>query len=178
MNFNKKLMILVKICLFMFTLPLISACSQTEKYETIEVFAIETLDDNQNDKGFFERTGYKIVNAITTIEEGKTHMKSDIKSIEDFYDIRGNYLQTEIIHSYSNKSKLLLTEEGNTLKETIQEPSTILIAPDYAKNIKLNNMTQEEKNTGERTFVSFHGKIVRNESFMGFSHCRLCQRYG
>ncbi|NOU73748.1 hypothetical protein GC098_20395 [Paenibacillus sp. LMG 31458] len=159
MNFNKKLMILVKICLFMFTFLLISACSQTEKYETIEVFTIETLDDNQNDKGFFERTGYKIVNAITTIEEGKTHMKSDIKSIEDFYDMEGNYLQTEIIHSYSNKSKLLLTEEGNTLKETIQEPSTILITPDNAKNLKLNNMTQEEKAQVKEHLLAFMEKL-------------------
>ncbi|WP_246302924.1 hypothetical protein [Paenibacillus plantarum] len=145
MNFNKKLMILVKFCLFMFTFLLVSACSHTEKYETIEVFTIETLDDIQNDQGIFERTGYKIVNAITTIEEGKTHMKSDIKSIEDFYDMEGDYLQTEIIHSYSNKSKLLLTEEGNTLKETIKVPSTILITPDNANHLKVNNMTQEEK---------------------------------
>jgi hypothetical protein len=108
MNFNKKLMNLVKICLFMFTFLFISACSQTEKYETIEVFTIETHDDNQNEKGFFERTGYKIVNAITTIEEGKT-------------------------------------EEGNTLTGIRQEPSTILITRDSAKNLKINNITEEEK---------------------------------
>ncbi|WP_246320040.1 hypothetical protein [Paenibacillus qinlingensis] len=159
MNSNKKLMILVKICLLMFTFLLISACSQTEKYETIEVFTIETLDDNQNDKGFFEQTGYKIVNAITTTEEGKTHRKSDIKSIEDFYDMAGNYLQTEIIHSYSNQSKLLLTIQGNTLKETIQEPSTILIAPENARNMKVNNMTQEEKVQVKEHLLAFMEKL-------------------
>ncbi|NQX58011.1 hypothetical protein HQN88_03955 [Paenibacillus qinlingensis] len=152
-------MILVKICLLMFTFLLISACSQTEKYETIEVFTIETLDDNQNDKGFFEQTGYKIVNAITTTEEGKTHRKSDIKSIEDFYDMAGNYLQTEIIHSYSNQSKLLLTIQGNTLKETIQEPSTILIAPENARNMKVNNMTQEEKVQVKEHLLAFMEKL-------------------
>lgn len=144
MNLNKKL--LMKICLFLFTFLLINACSQTEKYETIEVFTIETFDGNQNDKGFFEQTGYTIVNAITTIEEDKTYIKADTKSIEDFYTIEGNYLKTEITHSYSNKSKLLLTEEENTIKETIHEPSTILITPDSAKKkLKLNTMTQEEK---------------------------------
>ncbi|GMK37061.1 hypothetical protein PCCS19_01140 [Paenibacillus sp. CCS19] len=146
MRVNKKLMSLVMICLFMFTFLLISACSQIEKYETIEVFAIDTLDDHQNDEGFFERTGYKIVNSITAIEEGKNHIKSDIKSIEDYYDRNDKYLRTEMIHSYSYKSKLLLTDEGNTLKDTIYEPSTILITPENAKNnLKLTNMTQEEK---------------------------------
>jgi hypothetical protein len=143
----------------MFTFLLISACSQTEKYETIEVFAIETLDDIQNDKGFFERTGYKIVNAITTIEEEKTRKKSDIKSIEDFYDMEGNYIQTEIIHSYANKSKFLLTEEGNTFKEKLQEPSTILITPDNAMNFKLNNMTQEEKAQVKEHVLAFMEKL-------------------
>ncbi|SFM48571.1 hypothetical protein SAMN03159341_13730 [Paenibacillus sp. 1_12] len=159
MNFNQKLMILVKMCLFMFTFLLICACGQAEKYETIEVFVIETLDDNQNDKGMFETTGYKVVNAITIIEEGKTHIKSDVKSIEDFYDREGNYIQTEIIHSYANKSKMLLTEEGNTLKEELQEPSTILITPDYTKNYKLQNMTQEEKARVKEHVLAFMEKL-------------------
>jgi hypothetical protein len=159
MSFNKKLIILVKICLFMFTFLLIGACSQTEKYETIEVFAIETHGDSQNDKGFFERTGYKIVNAITTIEEGKTQTKSDIKSIEDFYDREGNYIQTEIIHSFANKSKLLFTEKGNTFKKQIHEPSTILITPDHAKNMKLNNITQEEKAQVKEHILAFMEKL-------------------
>jgi hypothetical protein len=142
---NKNSMILLKICLYTVTFLLIGACSQTEKYETIEVLVIEIFNDNQNDKGIFETTGYKIVNAITIMEEGKTHIKSDIKSIEDFYDMEGNYIRTEIRHSYANKSKMLMTEEGINLKEELQEPSTILISPDNAKNFKLKNMTQEEK---------------------------------
>ncbi|WP_337099151.1 hypothetical protein [Paenibacillus sp. YIM B09110] len=85
------------------------------------------------------------MNAITIIEEGKTHIKSDIKSIEDFYNTEGNYIHTEIRHSYANKSKMLMTEEGNSLKEELQEPSTILISPDHANNFKLKNMTQEEQ---------------------------------
>lgn len=154
-------MVLVKIFLFVVTLLLISACSQTEKYETIEVFAIETFDDNQNDKGFFERTGYKIVNAITTIEEGKTHIKSDIKSIEDFYDIEGNYFKTEIIHSYASKHKLTFTEEGNTIKETTHEPSTILITPDNNEknNLKLSNMTHGEKAQVKEHVLAFMQKL-------------------
>ncbi|OCT13357.1 hypothetical protein A8709_03650 [Paenibacillus pectinilyticus] len=159
MNFNKKLIIFVKICLFVFTFLLVSACSQTEKHETIEVFAIETFDDHQNDKGFFERTGYKIVNAITTMEEGKTNVKSDMKSVEDFYDMEGSYVQTEIIHSYSNKSKLLLTEEGNTHKDKLQQPSTILLSPDNFKNLKLNNLTQEEKDQVKEHLLAIMKKL-------------------
>jgi|GEM_PF-1909742 hypothetical protein len=160
MRFNNRLMLLVKLCLFMFTFLLLSACSQSEKFETIEVFAIETFDNNQNDKGLFEQTGYKIVNAITTTEEGKSHIKSDIKSIEDFYDLEDNYLRTEIIHSYSNKSKLLLTDEGNTIKETIYEPSTIFITPDHAnKNNKLTNMTPEQKAQVKDHLLAFMEKL-------------------
>lgn len=122
-----------------------SACGQTEKHETIEVFVVETFDDKQNDQGMYETTGFKVVNAITSIEEGKTHLKADVKAIEDFYDLDGLYIQTEIIHSYTNKSKMLLTEEGNTLKEELQEPSTILITPDNAKHYKTKDMTTEEK---------------------------------
>ena len=160
MNINKKLMFLVKISLFMFTFLLISACSQSEKYETIEVYAIETFDDNQNDKGLYEQTGYKIVNAMTTIKEGETYINSEIVSIEDFYDMEGNYIQTNIIHTNSNKSYLLHTEEGNTHKETIHEPSTILITPDNVKNnFKLIKITQEEKALVKEHLLAFMEKL-------------------
>ncbi|OAS15126.1 hypothetical protein A8708_22370 [Paenibacillus oryzisoli] len=138
-------MSLAKFCLFMFTFLLISACSQADKNETIEVFALETFQDIQNDKGLYVKTGYKIVNAITTVEESKTHLKSDIKSVEDFYDGNGTYIQTEIIHTYANKSKLLLTEEGNTHSAQLQEPSTILTPSNPADNFKLSDMSSEEK---------------------------------
>lgn len=159
MNSNKKLVRVAKICLFMFTFLLISACSQAEKYETIEVYALETLQDIQNDQGLYVKTGYKIVNAITTVEESKTHLKSDMKSIEDYYDQNGMYIQTEIIHTYANKSKLLLTEEGNTQKAKLQEPSTILISPNHANNFKLNDMSQEEKNQVKEHVLAYMEKL-------------------
>lgn len=145
MKYNKKILIIVKTCLLMLTCLLISACGQFEKYETVEVYMIETFEDNQNDEGIFETTGYVIGNSITIVKEGKSNINSDVKSIEDFYDVDGNYLRTEISHSNAKKSKMLLTEEGKNLKEELQEPSTILITVQNAKNFNSNDMTSEEK---------------------------------
>ncbi|WP_223702641.1 hypothetical protein [Sutcliffiella deserti] len=57
------------ICLFIVSIFLISACGNVEKVQHIEVFVTETSE--QNDEGFYETTGYKKVNSITSIEEGK-----------------------------------------------------------------------------------------------------------
>jgi len=159
LNSNKKKIMVVKICVFMLTILLISGCEKNERYETIEVFGIETLADEQNDEGIFDETGYKLVNAITIIEEGKTYIKTDVKSIEDYYDMEGNYIETEITHSYYSRSKMLLTEDGNTVKAKLQEPSTMLTSPDNAGHFKSIHMTQEEKDKVKKHVLAFMKKL-------------------
>ncbi|WP_438313631.1 hypothetical protein [Sporosarcina sp. FA9] len=130
-----------------------SACSNVEKVQHIEVFVTETSE--QNNEVFFESTGYKKVNSITSIEEGKNHIKTDIKAIEDFYDTKGNYIRTEIIHSSFNKSNVTQAEDGENRKEELQEPSTILIPDKNFEQFKLDNMTNEEKEKVKEHVLSF-----------------------
>ncbi|MBP3953517.1 hypothetical protein [Bacillus suaedae] len=73
---------------------LLGACSSTESVQHIEVFITPTFTEQDN--SISEVSGYKKVNSITTIEEGKNHLKTDQKQVEDFYDLDGQYLKTEI----------------------------------------------------------------------------------
>lgn len=116
---------------------LLSACSNVEKIQHIEVFFIETSE--KSDEGLFETTGYKKVNAITSIEEGKNYIKTDIKSIEDFYGTERNYIETEIIHSTSTLSGVTQALNNKNRKKKLQEPSTILISDEDVENNKLKN---------------------------------------
>jgi len=122
---------------------LLNACSNVQKVQHIEVFVTETSE--QNDEGFFEKTGFKKVNSITSIEDGKNHVKTDIKAIEDIYDTDGNYIRTEIIHSNFNKSNVTQVEDGENRKEELQEPSTILIPDESIELFKLDNISKEDK---------------------------------
>lgn len=144
---------LIQICLYTLTIFLLNACDNVEKVEHIEVFIVETSE--QNKEGLFEKTGYKKVNSITTIEEGKNYIETDIKAVEDFYDIDGNYLKTEIIHSTFNKSNVTQEEAGEDRKEEIHNPSTILIPTDYLEHFQLKNMTREEEEKVKEHVLSF-----------------------
>ncbi|MEC1716266.1 hypothetical protein [Schinkia azotoformans] len=141
----------------MISIFLLSACSNVEKVQHIEVFVTETSE--QNDEGFFETTGYKKVNSITSIEEGKNHIKTDIKAIEDFYDTEGNYLRTEIIHSSFNKSNVTQAEDGENRKEELQEPSTVLIPNENIEQFKLDNVSKEDKEKVKEHVLSFMDRL-------------------
>jgi hypothetical protein len=104
---------------------------------------VETTAENKD--GFFSINGYKKVNAITMIKTSDNHMNTDVKALEDFYDIEGNYLKTVVLHSTFNKSKVTLSEEGEESTKELQEPSTILIPVDKRGGFVLNQMTEEEK---------------------------------
>lgn len=145
------------ICLFIVSLSLFSACSNVEKVQHIEVFVTETSE--KNDEGFFETTGFKKVNAITSTEASKNHVETDIKAIEDFYDKEGNYLRTEIKHSIYNKSHLTQAEDGEERKEEVQEPSTILIPDENIEHFILENMTKEEKEKVKEHVISFMDRL-------------------
>ena len=146
---------LLTFCLF--SIYLLSACSNAEKYQHIEVFMIETSE--QNNEGIFEKTGYKKINSITTIEEGKNHIKTDIKAVEDFYDIDGKYIKTAILHYTYEKSKVTLVEKGEDKKGELQEPSTILIRETNVDYFQLDNMTDEEKEKVKEHVLSFMDKL-------------------
>ncbi|MBU8907515.1 hypothetical protein [Desertibacillus haloalkaliphilus] len=136
---------------------LLSACGRTETFQHIEVFVTETSE--QNDEGYYETTGFKKVNVITTIEEGNNHIATDIKAIEDFYDLDGRYIKTEIIHSEFNRSKVTNVEDGDERKEELQEPSTILLPDETVDHFQLENMTEEEEEKVKNHVLSFMNKL-------------------
>ncbi|WP_404430918.1 hypothetical protein [Sutcliffiella horikoshii] len=142
-----------KISLLIVSIILLNACSKVEEVQHISVFVSETSE--QDDEGFFVTTGYKKVNSITSIEESKHHVKTVIKSIEDFYDIEGNYLRTEIIHSTFNKSYVTQKEDAESLKEEIQKPSTILIPDENIELFKLDNKTKDVEEKVKEHVLSF-----------------------
>ncbi|MCG7337518.1 hypothetical protein MHZ95_19855 [Sporosarcina sp. ACRSM] len=132
---------------------LLSACVNVEKVQHIEAFVTEVLEEN--DEGFFVRTGYQKVNAITSIEESKNHIKTDVKSINDFYDTEWNYIRTEIIHSNFKKSHITQAGGGEKRKEEINEPSTILIPDGDVEYHNSINMTEEERERVKEHVLSF-----------------------
>ncbi len=96
----------------------------------------------KNNEDMFETSGYKKVNAITytgEINEVQKQGENDIKSIEDFYDVEGNYVKTEITHVTFNGE----SEEEH--KGEIQEPSTILISDEDIEDFELDNLSEEEQ---------------------------------
>ncbi|QFF98651.1 hypothetical protein PB01_07285 [Psychrobacillus glaciei] len=156
---KKLLSSLLNLCLFTIPVFLLFACSSIEKYEHIEVFVAETMEDNK--AGLYEATGYQKVNAITYIEEGKTYIKTDVKSIEDFYDTKGNFIKSEITHSYFTTSYITNVVRGDNLKEELQNPSTILLPDDYKGHSKSENMTKEEKEQVKNHVLSFTNKLTK-----------------
>jgi len=138
--------------LLMLTVLLLSACT-TERFQHIEVFVAETSE--QNEDGFYEPTGYKKINAITTVEEGEHHVATDVKAIEDFFDTDGNYIRTEIIHSAFSRSKVTNTEDGDEHKKVLQEPATILIPAEARDPFHLEKMTEEERERVKQHVLSF-----------------------
>lgn len=147
-------------CLILIPTFLLIACSNVEKYEHVEVFVVETMDESKSEIPY-ETTGYKKVNAITNMEEGKNYIKADIKSIEDFYDVDGNYTKTEIIHSYATTSNVTNVTHGDNLKEVLQEPTTILIPTDEKGPFRVDDLTEEQKEQVKNYVQSYTDKLKK-----------------
>ncbi|WP_246939448.1 hypothetical protein [Bacillus pinisoli] len=94
---------------------MLSACANVDTKQDVEVFMAITFEEKE--EGFGEQTGYKKVNAITTIEKSNHHLETDLKTIEDYYDLEGNYLKTTILHSQYNKSYVIHAKEGDDVRK-------------------------------------------------------------
>ncbi|OBZ12814.1 hypothetical protein A7975_14335 [Bacillus sp. FJAT-26390] len=136
---------------------LLSACGDGVKVEHIEAFAMETSEENE--EGIYERTGYLKSNSISIIVEGKNFIKSEIKSIEDFYDKDGNYMKTEIKHSKGGITQITEVENGNTLKKELLEPSTILIPDENIVHVQRYELSDDEKKQLKEHVLSFMKKL-------------------
>ncbi|MFJ5771574.1 hypothetical protein [Psychrobacillus sp. NPDC093180] len=142
----------MKKILFMIPLFLLFACSNTEKYEHVNVYVVETWGEN---------AGYKKVNDLTNVEEGKNYITVNTRSIEDFYDKDGNNKRTEIISSDYTSSNITNVGQGEDLKEVLPKPSTILISEDKNEPFKLDDMTEEEKERVKKHILSYTNNLSK-----------------
>jgi len=134
----------LKLNLFILVILLLNACGNTETIEHVEVYGEEMP----------RQGGFKKVNAVTILQEGEKYIRGNTKSVEDFYDIDGNYIKTEIIHSTGNKTYISPAINGDVRKEELQEPSTILIPDEDLKNFKID-LTKDEKEQVKKHVLSF-----------------------
>lgn len=143
-----------KISIMIIVVLLLGACSSTESIQHIEVFMTPTFAERKND--ISEVNGYKKVNSITTIEEGKNHLRTDQKQVEDFYDQDGQYLKTEIKHITANNSKVIMTMQTNEEIEQLEEPSTILLQEEFEFDIERRHLKEMELTEEEKERVRSH----------------------
>lgn len=133
----------LKLNLFILAFLLLNACGNVVTIEHIEVYVEE-----------IPRQGFKKVNAVTTLQEGEKFLRGNTKSVEDFYDMDGNYIKTEIIHSTGNKTYISPAIDGDVRKKELQEPSTILIPDEDIQNFKID-LTTDEKEQVKKHVLSF-----------------------
>lgn len=80
--------------------------SLQKEHTTVESYEIETLADELNEDYIYENTGTKKVQAITTIIEKPNKVESEITSIQDYYDLEGNFLKSVVlVENFSNNYK-------------------------------------------------------------------------
>lgn len=139
----------------------LNACAQVESVKHIEAFIAETT--SKDDKGFYTKTGYKKVNSVSIIRIGKHFAKSDVKMIEDYYDLDGNYIKTEISHTTLKRSNIHFEEDGGKQTAELHQPSTILIPDENLENFRSSHLSDEEKALLENHVLSLTRKYLGNK---------------
>ncbi|MFF2890175.1 hypothetical protein [Paenibacillus sp. NPDC057967] len=143
----------MKLIVLGLVIALTSSCGNMNVVRHIEVFVSESMEENE--EGNYEVTGYIKTNAITTSEESKNLLRTDVKLIEDYYDLDGNYVKSEVSHSRSHKSDISITDGGFSHKKELQEPSTIFIPEEGYEQFRMKAMSDEEKEIVEEHVMSY-----------------------
>ncbi|MFS0577387.1 hypothetical protein AB1K83_17370 [Sporosarcina sp. 179-K 3D1 HS] len=139
------------------SLLLLGACSKNEVFEHIEVFSIETMDESEDPVIPYTLSGHKNTNSITYTREWRDKVKFEVSAIEDYYDTDGNYIKTVVFHSSGEHKKLHNQISGDKEEEELNEPSTILLSPEY-KQTSLE-LTEEEKERVKRHVESYVDRL-------------------
>lgn len=117
---------------------LLCSCQQPDpsdvEKETVEGFILETLDGTD---------GYKKVNSITNMKENKHVLAARVRVIEDYYDSNGDYIKTEILHTFSKKNKMLQTIDGDDTREEVSGPLTIHL-PDGVSSYSTSKLNEQQ----------------------------------
>ncbi len=126
--------------------------------ETIEAFMTETVEQIA---GVYETTGYKKVNAITTVKETKHVLYTRVQAIEDYFDDEGTYLKTVVMDEWAEKAKLLRTTDGNTASTEMKGPLTIHL-PDARSEMSIKNLSEQEQAETKAHILEWTSQIDRD----------------
>ncbi|RJE87041.1 hypothetical protein D3P07_17885 [Paenibacillus sp. 1011MAR3C5] len=143
----------IKLIVLGLIMALMSSCGSMDVVRHIEVFVHESMEVNE--EGDYEVTGHIKANAITTSEESKNLLRTDVKMIEDYYDSDGNFIKSEVSHSRSHKSDISITDGGFSHKKELQEPSTIFIPEEGYEQFRMKDMSDEEKEIVKEHVLSY-----------------------
>jgi hypothetical protein len=137
---------------------------ESTTYRTVESFEMEVLSTEVNDENLYEVTGSKKVNSITEITEGSDFIKTKIISLEDFYDLEGEYIKTvlkieEFSNNFSNgKAKHKIKEKEFNQPKTIHT----LSKKTKIKGAEIKDITEDE----EKELENYLMNLVHNTKEM------------
>lgn len=127
-----------------FVLPVRVAAAPRE-YQSVESYSIETLSNELNEDGFYEVTGYKKVNAFTSVWTFSDSMKSHIEVVEDYYDLNGNFINS-IVKSEDFENDLTIGKAKHKQKiKEFDKPKTMFVTSSKEKFHKVNLSPSEEQ---------------------------------
>jgi hypothetical protein len=129
-----------------------ASAEEAKTLKTVETFEVKELSKEVNEKGQYEEIGFKKVNSITEVSEGKNFIKTKITAVEDFYNQNGEFKNSVFkIEEFSNnyttgkaKHKVKVKEydtpqtlENITKKGIVQKASSKTL--DGAKKANVNS---------------------------------------
>lgn len=124
---------------------LLTACSKAKVVEHVEAFTSETMSDTPERSGFYVETGYKRVNSVSLLKEWDDKFQGEISSIEDFYDLNGDYINTVVTYSYSKEMKRHNMLDDKKEQVELTKPTTILTPDVLPTVIETKILSEEEK---------------------------------
>lgn len=126
--------------------------SLNDEVSTTEVLIIENMSDHPNEKGFYEKNGYVVMNSTTKVTSKASYpILIEVQSVEDNYDLQGNYINTQVKHSVINndfKLGVTRTEHQNrVLNSPVNE--SISVKDFIANNQVLEFVNLDNKKKSE-----------------------------
>ncbi|MFJ7935058.1 membrane lipoprotein lipid attachment site-containing protein [Sporosarcina sp. NPDC096371] len=124
---------------------LLASCSEAEVVEHVEAFTIETMSDTPDSSGLYVKVGYHRVNSVSFLKEWGDKVQGETSSIEDFYNLDGDYVSTRVTYSYGEALKRHNLLDGKNEYIELTEPTTILAPAMSSGVIETKSLSEEEK---------------------------------
>lgn len=126
--------------------------------KTVETFTIETYSDTKNEQGIYELTGYKEVNSITSITKSIDTISTKIESIEDYYDINGEFIETIVYKSEFENNLLTGKAKSKDSREISKNP---LVVKNSSESIVEDNVIKHVKKLKDKPYKDVQGFTLK-----------------